>query len=195
MKRRSARACIRDGIQFYFAHFRQILKQSWPVMLCYAILSTVASALPVFISPALLLWGALIGVVAVILLLVGTRFILHKRQILHSSGKVSFSLWFTHLGAIILIAIVCLFVVSILMLLTSLPSMIMMTANWQAQMGVINGDAIGMPDYVRWLSLGAFLLAGFLQAFVWLIVLFPFHLLKASLACKEKDLKQFNKAN
>jgi len=197
-KRRSARACIRDGIQFYFNHFRLILRKTWPVTLGYAILSMVASAIPALISPTLQLWGLLIGVVAVVLLLASARWILHKHEVLHPSGKVSFSLWFTHLGAIILIAIVCLFIVSILTLLTSLPSIIMMTANWQSQMGVINGDAIGMPDYVRWLSLGAFLLAGFLQACVWLTVLFPFHLLKASLAYKAKEmneLKQFNKVN
>ena len=198
LKRRSARACIRDGVQFYFNHFRLILRKTWPITFGYALLSTVASAIPALISPTLQLWGMLIGGVAVILLLIGARWLLHKREVLHPSGKVSFSLWLTHLGAIILIAIVCLFIVSILTLLTSLPSIIIMTANWQSQLGVINGDAIGMPEYVRWLSLGAFLLAGFLQAYVWLTALFPFHLLKASLACKAKDLKelkQFNKTN
>ena len=192
LKRRSARGCIRDGLQFYFAHFRQILRQTWPITLGYALLSAVASAIPVLFSPTLLLWGTLIGVVAVILLLVASRWILHKKQILHASGKVTVLAWLRHLGAIILIAIVCLFVISILTLLTSLPSIIMMAANWQSQMGIINGDPVGMPDYVRWLSLGAFLIAGFFQAYVWLSILFPFHLLKASISSKEEEMKQLN---
>lgn len=194
-KSRSARACIRDGFQFYTAHFRHILRNTWPVAIVYALLSMIASALPVLISPILLLWGSLIGVLAVVLLLIGARWMLHKRQMFHKTKKVPFVAWLTHLGAVILILIVCLFVISILTMLTALPAIIMMAANWQSQMGVINGDPIGMPDYVRWLSLGAFLLAGFIQAYVWLTILFPFHLLKASIAYKEEELKKFNNRN
>lgn len=194
-KNRSTRACIRDGFRFYIANFRQILRNTWSVAIGFALLSMVASALPVLISPTLLLWGTLIGLFTVVFLLVGARMILHKRQMLHTAGTIPFMSWLTHLGAVILIIIVCLFAISILTMLTSLPSIILMTANWQSQMGVIKGDPIGMPDYVCWLSLAVFLLAGFIQAYVWLTILFPFHLLKASLAYKEEEAKKFNNRN
>ena len=194
-KNRSTRACIRDGFRFYISNFRQILRNTWPVAIGFALLSMVASALPVLFSPTLLIWGLLIGGMSVILLLIGARLMLHKRQMLYSAGKTPIMAWLTHFGAVLLITIVCLFAISILTMLTSLPGIILMAANWQSQMGVINGDPIGMPDYVYWLSLAVFLLAGFIQAYVWLIMLFPFHLLKASLACKEEDMKKFNNIN
>lgn len=192
LKRRSARACIRDGVLFYVTKFRQIFRQSWPIALGYALLSTIALSIPIFISKDLFCWGILMSVIAVALLLAGTRLRLHKRQIIHASGKVSFRSWISHLGAIILIAIVCLFVVSILTLFTSLPSIILMTANWQAQTGIENGDLVGMPEHVRWLSLATFIISGFIQAYIWISVLFPFHLLKASISRKEEEIKKYN---
>ena len=68
----------------------------------------------------------------------------------------------------------------------------MMAANWESQMGVINGDPQGMPDYVMWLSIGAFLIAGFLRAYVWLTVLCPLYLAKVSIAMQEKEREEFN---
>jgi hypothetical protein len=84
---------------------------------------------------------------------------------------------------------VCLFIVAILTLFTSLPSIIMMAANWESQMGVMNGDPLGMPSYVMWLSIGAFLLAGFLQAYIWLTTICPMYLAKTSIVLQEQERK------
>ena len=117
---------------------------------------------------------------------------LHKRGFFEATQKVGFKAWMRHLGMLLLIMIVCLVIISILILFTSLPSVIMMAANWESQMGVINGDPQGMPDYVMWLSIGAFLIAGFLRAYVWLTVLCPLYLAKVSIALQEKEREEFN---
>ena len=59
-------------------------------------------------------------------------------------------------------------------------------------MGVLNGDPAGMPDYVLWLSIVVFLIAGFLKAYVWMTIICPFYLVRVTVALKEKEKKEFN---
>ncbi len=191
-KIRSSRACIRDGYRMFTERFRRIFRHTWKWAIGFAVLSAVASALPVLVSPTLTLAGLLIEVVAVVVFLWLANRQLHKRGFFEETQKVDFKAWMRHLGMLLLIMIVCLVIVSILILFTSLPSVIMMAANWESQMGVINGDPQGMPDYVMWLSIGAFLIAGFLRAYVWLTVLCPLYLAKVSIALQEKEREEFN---
>lgn len=192
LKIRSSRACIRDGYRMFTENFRRIFRYTWPLAIGFAVLSAVASALPVLISPTLTLAGLLIEMVAVIVLLWLANKALHKRGFLEKTPKVGVKAWMSHLGMLLLVIIVCLVIVSIITLLTSLPSVIMMAANWESQMGVINGDPVGMPGYVVWLSIGAFLIAGFLRAYVWMTVICPLYLTKASIAVQEEERQEFN---
>jgi hypothetical protein len=162
---------------------------TWPVALGFAVISAIASALPVLLSPTLV-WPALaLEALAVIVYLYLSNRILHKRSFLEKTEKASAAGWMRHLGMVLLVGIVCLFIVAILTLFTSLPSIIMMAANWESQMGVMNGDPLGMPSYVMWLSIGAFLLAGFLQAYIWLTTICPMYLAKTSIVLQEQERK------
>lgn len=192
LKIRSSRACIRDGYRMFTENFRRISRHTWPLAIGFAVLSAVASALPVLVSPTLTFAGLLVETVVVIVLLWLANKVLHKRGFLEKTPKVGLKPWLRHLGMVLLVVIVCLVIVSILIMFTSLPAVIMMAANWESQMGVINGDPVGMPDYVMWLSIGAFLIAGFLRAYVWLTVLCPLYLTKASIAMQEKEREEFN---
>ena len=64
-KIRSSRACIRDGYRMFTERFRRIFRHTWKWAIGFAVLSAVASALPVLVSPTLTLAGLLIEVVAV----------------------------------------------------------------------------------------------------------------------------------
>jgi hypothetical protein len=97
-----------------------------------------------------------------------------------------------HLGLTVLVTIVCLIAVIVLTLITSLPMVIMMAANWESQIGVLMGDPAGMPDYVKWLSIGAFLIAGFLQAYVWMTIIAPLYMANITIALREKERKELN---
>ena len=48
-------------------------------------------------------------------------------------------------------------------------------------------DPDGMPDYMWWLTLIVFLIAGFIQAYVWLTLLGPVYLMRGSIAQQEKE--------
>lgn len=192
LKIRSSRACISDGYQLYTSNFRRVFRHTWPVAVAFALLSAIASAMPVIISPTLLLPGLLLGTLAVVGLLIAANRQLHRRGFMQPTGRIAFPAWLRHIGTVLLVGLVCLFTVAILSLFTALPTTIMMAANWESQIGVLSGDPVGMPRYVTWLSVGAFLIAGFLQAYVWLSVLCPFYLMRASIALQEQERQKFN---
>lgn len=195
LKSRSSQACIREGYRFYTSHFRRIFRITWPVAIGFAIITAAASALPVIISPSLLLPSIALAAVAVIILLFTTGRLLRKKGLMENAGPVKLKAWLRHFGMILIVTIVCLFVVSILTLFTSLPTVIMMAANWQSKMGVLNGDPVGMPDYVLWLTIGVFVIAGFIQAYIWMTVLGPGYMMKGSIAQQEKERNEFYKKN
>ena len=193
LKSRSSRACIRDGYRFYFSNFKRIFKATWPAAIVFAVLSAAASAMPVLLAPNLALAGSLLATVAVILLLIVAWRILRKRQLLEATARIPIKNWLRHTGMILIVLIVCLFTVSILIMLTSLPMVIMMAANWQDQIGVLMGDPSGMPDHVRWLTLVVFLIAGFLQAYVWQSVIGPLYMMRGSMIKYENERQKFKK--
>ena len=82
-----------------------------------------------------------------------------------------------HLGLTVLVTIVCLIAVIVLTLITSLPMVIMMAANWESQIGVL---------------MGAFLIAGFLQAYVWMTIIAPLYMANITIALREKERKELN---
>ena len=97
-----------------------------------------------YIIRALKYFCYLVVLLAVIILLVLTRRVFRKKQLLPPAGSASLGAKIRQAGQFVLVGIVCLLVVAVLTLLTSLPTLIMMAANWESQMGVLNGDPAGM---------------------------------------------------
>ena len=193
IKLRSSQACIREGYQLYTGNFRKIFRATWWVAIVFAVLQAGASALPVLLSPALLLPALALGSVAVVIWLIAANWRLKKRQLLKPLRPLAFSSWFRHGGKVFIVTIVCITIVAILTLLTALPTVILMAANWQSQIGMLNGDPSGMPNHVHWLSLGVFVIAGFIQAYVWLTMVMPFYLMKGTMGIQDKEKEEFNK--
>ena len=192
IKVRSSQACIREGYQLYSGNFRKIFRATWWIALIFALITAVAQGLPVLISPTLLVPALVLGVVAVVAWLGVSKWRLRKRQVLKPIALRG-GIWMRHFGKLTLVSLVCLFIVAILTLLTSLPAVILITANWQSQIGMLNGDASGMPGNVKWLSLIAFAIAGFIQAYVWLTMVLPLYLAKISISVQDKEKEDFNK--
>ena len=182
-----------ENILFYFSHFKRIFKATWLIAIVFAVLSAAASAMPVLLSPNLMLPGEFLATLAVILLLIFAWRRLRKRQLLEATERITFKNWLRHTGMVLIVGIVCFFTISILIMLTSLPMIIMMAANWQDQIGVLTGDPSGMPDNVRWLTLVVFLIAGFLQAYVWQSIIGPIYMMRGAIIQHENERQKFNK--
>lgn len=193
LKVRSSQACIRDGYQLFSTNFRKIFSATWGLAIGFAILQAGASALPTLLSPTLMLPALLLGVIIVILWLFIANRQLKKRQLIMPLPPHPFASWLRHLGKVFIVTVVCLFIVTILSLLTTLPMGILMMANLQSQVGMLNGDPAGMPDSVLWLSIVVFTIAGFIQAYVWLTFIPPYYLMKASMGIQDKEKEEFNK--
>jgi len=193
IKVRSSQACIRDGYRLYSGNFRKLFRSTWWLAAIFAVLSAVASALPVLISPTLLLPALVLGIVAITAWLIIANRQLKKRQIITSLPRLPFSSWLHHLGKVLIVSLVSITFIAVLTLLTSLPNIILMAANWQSQIGMLNGDPSGMPNEIKWLSLGVFTIAGFILAYVWLTIIPPFYLMKGSMGMQDKEKEYFNK--
>lgn len=189
LKSRSGRACIREGYQFFTSHFRRIFRHTWFVALCFAILSATAAALPVLVSPALIWPALLLYLVAVILLLVTSYRLLVRKGLFERlpKGSIPRWAWLRHLGMETLVWLFCLVVILSLTVITALPMLIVMAANWLNNIGILTGDPDGMPDYMTWLTIVVFLIAGFIQAYVWLTILGPVYMMRGSITQQEKE--------
>jgi hypothetical protein len=92
-----------------------------------------------------------------------------------------------HWGGAILLTLIVGIVSGLLIMVTELPANILTVANVQSVMGALAGDATGMPDYMLWLNIIVFTLAGFIRAYISLSVLFPFYYLCGSVEQQEKE--------
>ena len=192
-KSRSSQACIREGYRFYMSHFRRIFRVTWLIAIVFAVITAATSAMPVIISPDS----------------ANTRHrhrdcgrcpaALHRWQEASQAGRDGAD---RTAEAAILAATPgddpdC---DNRLHLRHFCPDAVHLAAyiyhdgsQLAVEDGRAGGDPVGMPDYVLWLSIGVFLIAGFIQAYIWMTALGPGYLMKGSIAQQEKERKEFYK--
>ncbi len=96
-------------------------------------------------------------------------------------------------GSTIMVSIVVFIITQLLSMITELPTNILTIANIQSQMGALKGDAVGMPDYMTWMNIVAFTLAGFIKAYVLLSAIFPLYYLNGSIDAQENEREEMSK--
>jgi hypothetical protein len=74
--------------------------------------------------------------------------------------------------------------------ITTLPARILLTAHIKAQEGALNGDPMGIPDYMHSLTWIVFVIAAFIQAFVILLILHPFYYMCGAIEQQEVEKAQ-----
>lgn len=88
-------------------------------------------------------------------------------------------------GYIFAVLFVVSLIAAIALVVTMLPTIILLTANMKAEAGSIVGDPLGMPTYMNWLSLIVFTLSGFIQAYILLATLMPLYYMAGSIEQQE----------
>ena len=182
-KTRSERACIADGLHFFTGNFRHIFRVTWLPLLIFAILSGVAEALLVSIYP-------LVVVVMLLVFYLVYRFLLRRRIKFFTTVKTNFSTKIRHFGLLAIVAFGTFLICAVAWAMTSVPAVILGIANIQAQIGVLNGDPWGMPDYIRWFTIVVFTLASFMQAYIYLSFFFPMHYAQVTVAVAEDERRK-----
>jgi hypothetical protein len=95
--------------------------------------------------------------------------------------------WGFLIGTLILVFII----MTAATLLCCMPGVIITIANVKAYIGALEGDPLGMPDYLPTLSFIAFTIAGFIQAFVHLWSVFPLYYTIDTIKQKEINKKKY----
>ncbi len=92
-----------------------------------------------------------------------------------------------------IVLLVCLIVLGLFHLICSTPEFILSEANWQARIGVVGGDPLGMPSYITVLTFVTCSVITFLQLYIWLPMLFAFYYLYGAIDSREASRKmKFN---
>ena len=82
-------------------------------------------------------------------------------------------------------------ITSLLTFFCELPGFIIGVANVKAYAGAAMGDPLGLPDYLHTLTFVAFAIAGFIQAYVHLVTIFPLYYACGTIAQREQVKKKF----
>ena len=95
-----------------------------------------------------------------------------------------------HLSSIFIVTLIVTIITTLLTLVVQLPANILYIANLQSQLGALQGDPFGMPEYMGKMNYVVFALMGFLQGYIHLSTLFPYYFLYGSIEKQEEERKQ-----
>ena len=73
----------------------------------------------------------------------------------------------------------------------TLPAILLGIASFQANLGTLAGDPLNMPSYTMALTVLLFFIAGFIQAYVRLSILFPFYYMTGSIDTQEEERRRY----
>lgn len=96
-----------------------------------------------------------------------------------------------HFGYIFVIEFFAGMVIVVATYVLQLPAVILATANYEANLGVVLGDPLGMPSFIVPLTAFVFFISGFMQAYIRMSALFPFYYMYGSIETQEKEKSQF----
>lgn len=155
------------------------------------------------VTVGLLVWGTLQSSITIMVLALLVFFVLqalilplvypHMRYLTTDHLPLFSILWkgwlqgFRHWGYIFAVLFVTMIVTGFALMLTTFPAVVMVLANTKAQVGWIEGDALGLPSYIGPLSLAIFFLSGFIQCYIVLLMHFPAYYMAGSIEKQEQE--------
>ena len=93
-------------------------------------------------------------------------------------------------GRQFVVLLVCAIILGLLCCIVSLPEIILYEANWQARIGVVGGDPLGMPDSITILTFVTCALSSFMQLYITLPLLFCLYYMYGSIDARENEKKE-----
>ena len=94
---------------------------------------------------------------------------------------------FRHFGLMFAVTFVVVVFLLAALLITTLPAIILTIASVSAQVGVLGGDPLGMPGYMKPLTIAVFSVASFIQAYILLAALLPVYYAYGSAITQEQE--------
>ncbi len=138
-----------------------------------------------WIAVAAVLGGVVVGGLWVQIVLVERAPLRESWKLLRSEGLKSLGSWF-------LVQLTGWLTVGVISLVFFLPTIVLSASYFVSHIGVINGDASGMPGYAAWLYFFAAWLAGTGMHLSTLLAIWPRSLMVASMVSKAKNRERQN---
>lgn len=104
--------------------------------------------------------------------------------------KTNYVMCMRRLPFILSVCLVNLLVIAIFGFIIQQPAIILLAANLFANIGTLYGDPLGMPHYISWLTFAVFFLAGFLQAYIRMSVVFTTYYMYGSIEAREEERRK-----
>lgn len=98
-----------------------------------------------------------------------------------------------HYTAVFAVCLFCAVIGVVVSYILAQPAVILGVAGTYAQLGAAQGDPLGMPSYVGWLSFAVFTLAGLVMLMVRISMLFPLRYMQQGIDAAEEERKQYRK--
>lgn len=96
-----------------------------------------------------------------------------------------------HWGQLFATAFIGVLVILLISTVILLPANILSLANYEANLGILYGDPLGMPSYIVPLTAFIMLIAGFVEAFIRLTIYFIMYYVFGSIEGQEKERREF----
>lgn len=97
----------------------------------------------------------------------------------------------SHIGHIFVVVLINAIILVVAHYVITQPAVILGMANAQSQIGAAMGDPSGMPSYMPLLCMVTFLLAGFIQAYIRMTIVFSLYYMYGAIETAESEKRQF----
>ncbi len=138
---------------------------------------------------------AVIGLVLLVLFLpfchIELKYLLNPDTTTISVIASDYKTGLRHLGFIFAVALFGGVILLIAQNVLTLPAILLGIASFQANLGALAGDPLNMPSYTMALTVLLFFIAGFIQAYVRLSILFPFYYMTGSIDTQEEERRRY----
>lgn len=210
---RSIGQCFRKGLTMYFKSFKKMTNKAWHFAiihaLAFAILLTVfvdyyipmnnyyqlgiptndmALLTVVVILAITFVFGGVIEICVYLSLLR----IFSPDKVIKTFFK-GLRLCLAHIGTTAAVLCISLLTVLVSLFVFMLPAIVIMIANVNLQVGLLNGDAITDVDNIKWLTFVVYFLSGILKLFITSLPLFVLYYACGSMIAKDEAKTKFRK--
>ena len=118
------------------------------------------------------------------------KYLLTPDAVFFKTLKSTYGVGLRHWGSLFLVVLMVFIITSLISMVVMMPYNILTAAISWSLMGVANGDPVGMPGYISWMSFIVFSVAGFVMAYINISSLFPFYYLYGSIEKQEQERKE-----
>ncbi len=129
----------------------------------------------------------ILGLMCLPMLFVFVKYMMSQGKTYFSLLVPSYAMGLRHWGHIFTTCLISGMMICVLAGICCLPAIILAQAHWASQEGFLNGDPLGMPDYINMLSFITFFLTGFVLVYLCMPMLMIAYYMYGSIETYEKE--------